>query len=66
MTRLSRCSSLNILQARMVERLTPWAEDVIRNEHFRNYGIKEVNDFLRSRTVAEYEKAVWVYNNRIA
>ena len=61
MTTLSRRSSLNILQQRMIERLTPWAGEVVRDSMAR-YTRQSTGRF----TVAEYQKAAWVWNNRAA
>ena len=59
MARFSRKSSLNVLQAAMVKRLAPWAREVVEDSMARYVG-KSTGRF----TVAEYEKAAWVYNNR--
>ena len=61
MASLSRRSSLNILQQRMIERLTPWAGEVVRDSMAR-YTRQSTGKF----TVAEYQKAAWVWNNRAA
>lgn len=58
---IARRSSLNILQQRMVERLTPWAREVVIDSMAR-YTRQSTGRF----TVAEYEKAAWVWNNRAA
>ena len=61
MASLSRRSSLNILQQRMIERLTPWAGEVVRDSMAR-YTRQSTGKF----TVAEYQKAAWAWNNRAA
>ena len=41
----------------MVERLAPWAAEVILDSHLTR---------LSRFTPADYDKALWVYNNRTA
>lgn len=57
---MTRRSSLNASQAAMVERLTPWAREVVEDSMARYVG-KSTDRF----TVAEYEKAAWIWNNRV-
>ena len=59
MASLSRRFSLNVVQQRMVERLTPWAQEVVLDSMAR-YTRQSTGRF----TVAEYQKAAWVWNNR--
>lgn len=59
MTNISRRSSLNVLQRRMVERLTPWAFEVCVDSYLSYFG-RSTGRF----TVAETTKAHWIINNR--
>ena len=54
---------MNILQKRMIERLSPWADQIMRQE----YAYKNLSVPLKDRMVvptADFMKALWITRNR--